>query len=400
MAKATDAVKLRAIRVRKREERRLLGGHLWVYSNEVDVDATPLKDFEPGEPVEIHTAGGEFVASGYVNPHSLICARILSRDRARPPGVELLRQRLADALALRERLYDAPWYRLAHGEGDGLPGLIVDRYGDVLVAQITTAGMERMKDEIVAALQDLLAPRAILWQNTSEVRTLEGLDRYTEPAAGAVPEAVVLPEHGAQFRVPLQRGQKTGWFFDQRENRARLLPLVRGRRVLDVCAYLGAWGIEAAVHGARDVLCVDSSAPAIDGVRHNAELNGVAVRALHADAFEGLRALREAGERFDVVVLDPPAFIKRRKDVAEGRVAYQRLNALGLALLDAGGLFVSCSCSFHMSEADLVAVAQRAAARCGRFLRLLAAGGQAADHPVHPAIPETRYLKSLLLQAS
>jgi 23S rRNA (cytosine1962-C5)-methyltransferase len=400
MAKATDAVKLRAIRLRKREERRLLGGHLWIYSNEVDVDATPLKDFEPGESVEILTAGGEFLASGYVNPHSLICARILSRDRARPPGVELLRQRLADALALRQRLYDAPWYRLAHGEGDGLPGLIVDRYGDVLVAQITTAGMERMKDEIVAALQELLAPRAILWQNTSEVRTLEGLDRYTEPAAGAVPEAVVLPEHGAQFRVPLQRGQKTGWFFDQRENRARLLPLVRGRRVLDVCAYLGAWGIEAAVHGARDVLCVDSSAPAIDGVRHNAELNGVAVRALHADAFEGLRALREAGERFDVVVLDPPAFIKRRKDVAEGRVAYQRLNELGLALLDAGGLFVSCSCSFHMSEADLVAVAQRAAARAGRFLRLLAAGAQAADHPVHPAIPETRYLKSLLLHAS
>ena len=393
-------MKLRAIRLRKREERRLQSGHLWVYSNEIDVDSTPLKDFEPGEPIEILTAGGEYVASGYVNPHSLICARILSRDRAHPPGQALLRDRLAQALALREGLFDAPWYRLAHGEGDALPGLVVDRYGDVLVAQITTAGMERMKDAVVAALQDVFAPRAILWQNLSEIRALEGLERYTEPAAGAVPEAVVLPEHGAQFRVPLQRGQKTGWFFDQRENRARLLPFVRGRRVLDVCAYLGAWGVQAAVQGARDVLCVDSSAAAIDGVRHNAELNGAPVRTLHADAFDGLRQLRESGERFDVVVLDPPAFIKRRKDIAEGRLAYQRLNELGLALLETGGLLVSCSCSFHLSEADLVAVAQRAAARAGRFLRLLAAGGQAADHPVHPAIPETRYLKSLLLHVS
>jgi 23S rRNA (cytosine1962-C5)-methyltransferase len=325
---------------------------------------------------------------------------VLSRDRASPPGPQLLRARLADALSLRERLYAAPWYRLVHGEGDFLPGLVVDRYGDVLVAQITTAGMERMKDAVLAALQDVLAPRAILWQNATGIRELEGLDRYTEPAAGAVPEAVELPEHGARFRVPLRRGQKTGWFFDQRDNRARLLPLVRGCRVLDVCAYLGAWGLEAAVHGAREVTCVDSSAAAIDGVRHNAELNGVSVRALHADAFDGMRQLRESGERFDVVVLDPPAFIKRRKDVAEGKLAYQRLNELGLALLGDGGLLVTCSCSFHMSEADLVAGAQRAAARAGRALRQLAAGSQAADHPVHPAIPETRYLKSLLLHVS
>jgi len=392
-------VTLRALKLKRREERRLLGGHLWVYSNEVDVDATPLKELEPGEAVEILSAGGEFIASGYVNPHSLICARILSRDRGRPPSLDLLRARLGDALALRQERYPEPWYRLAHGEGDALPGLVVDRYGDVVVAQITTAGMERMKEEIVAALESLLAPRAILWQNASEIRALEGLERYTEPAAGAVPEAVQLCEHDARFRVPLQRGQKTGWFFDQRDNRRRLLPHVRGRRVLDVCSYLGAWGVQAGVHGARDVLCIDSSAAAIDGVRHNAELNGVQVRTLHADAFEGLRRLRDSDERFDAIVLDPPAFIKRRKDAAEGALAYQRLNELALALLEPGGLLASCSCSFHFSESGLIETVQRAAVRTRRFLRLLEVGGQAPDHPVHPAIPETRYLKCLIFHA-
>jgi 23S rRNA (cytosine1962-C5)-methyltransferase len=392
-------VTLRALKLRRREERRLLGGHLWVYSNEVDVDATPLKAFEPGEPVEILTAGDQFIASGYVNPHSLICARILSRDREQPPGRELLQARLAEALALRQARCAEPWYRLVHGEGDALPGLVADRYGDIVVAQITTAGMERMKGEIVAALQALLAPRAILWQNASEIRMLEGLERYTEPAAGVVPEAVQLAEHGAQFRVPLQRGQKTGWFFDQRDNRQRLLPHVRGRRVLDVCAYLGAWGVQAAVHGAHDVLCIDSSAAAINGVRHNAELNGVQVGTLHADAFEALRGLRDAGERYDAIVLDPPAFIKRRKDATEGALAYQRLNELALALLAPGGILVSCSCSFHYGEAELIATVQRAAGRARRFLRLLEVGGQAPDHPVHPAIPETRYLKCLVFHA-
>jgi 23S rRNA (cytosine1962-C5)-methyltransferase len=390
---------MRALKLRRREERRLLGGHLWVYSNEVDVEATPLRQFEPGEPVEILTAAGDFLASGYVNPHSLICARILSRDREQPPSPELLRANIAAALALRERLFDSPWYRLVHGEADALPGLIVDRFGDVLVAQITTAGMERMKGAIVEALRSLLSPQAILWQNATDVRSLEGLERYTEPASGVVPESVELTEHGARFRVSLRRGQKTGWFFDQRDNRARVLQHVRGRRVLDVCAYVGAWGVQAAVHGAREVWCLDSSATAIDGVRASAEMNGVAVRPVHADAFDGLRDLRDRGERFDMIVLDPPAFIKRRKDIDEGRVAYQRLNELALSVLEPGGLLATCSCSFHFAESDLVAAVQRAAARARRFLRLVAVGGQAMDHPVHPAIPETRYLKCLLMHA-
>jgi 23S rRNA (cytosine1962-C5)-methyltransferase len=391
---------LRVLKLKRREERRLRGGHLWVYSNEVDVAATPLQDFAPGEQVEILDAGGNYIASGYVNPHSLICARILSREREQAPSRALLHARLAQALALRERYYHTPYYRLAHGEGDGLPGLVVDRYGEVLVAQITTAGMERMKEDIVAVLRSLLAPAGIWWHNGSEIRALEGLERYSEPAAGSVPDAVTMREHGAEFRVPLQSGQKTGWFYDQRDNRRRLLPHVRGRRVLDVCAYLGAWGVQAALHGASDVLCLDSSAAAIDGVRQNAENNGVSVRTVLADAFDGLRALRDAGASFDVVVLDPPAFIKRRKDADAGRVAYQRLNELALRLLAADGLLVSCSCSFHLTEAELIATVQRAGARQQRFLRLLELGGQAPDHPVHPAIPETRYLKCLLLHAA
>lgn len=391
---------LRALRLRRREERRLLGGHLWVYSNEVDVAATPLKDFEAGEPVEIQDARGRFVATGYANPHSLICARVLSRDPARPPARAVIEARLADALALRGRLRDAPFYRLVHGEGDGLPGLVVDRYGDVLVAQVTTAGIERLKDVVADALRALCAPRALVWQNTSEIRSLEGLPCYMETAFGSAPEYVELEEHGTRFRVPIEHGQKTGWYYDQRDNRARLLAHVRGARVLDVCCYLGACGVEAAVHGAADVLCVDASAAALDGVRHNAALNGVGVNTLHGDAFDALRGLCDEGRRFDAIVLDPPAFIKRRKDLAAGTAAYQRLNELAIGLLADGGLLYSCSCSFHLSEAALIEAVQRGAVRTGRFLRLLDVGGQAADHPVHPAIPETRYLKCVVLHCA
>jgi 23S rRNA (cytosine1962-C5)-methyltransferase len=200
--------------------------------------------------------------------------------------------------------------------------------------------------------------------------------------------------------VPIEHGQKTGWYYDQRDNRARFLAHARGARVLDACCYVGAWGVQAAVHGAAEVLCVDASAAALEGVRHNAAANDVRVDTLHADAFDALRGLRDEGRRFDAIVLDPPAFIKRRKDLGAGTVAYQRLNELALGLLADGGLLYSCSCSFHLSEAGLIDAVQRGAARTRRFLRLLDVGGQAADHPVHPAIPETRYLKCIVLHAA
>lgn len=384
--------------LKKNEDRRLRAGHLWVFSNEVDTQRTPLTAFAAGDAVDIRAHDGRFIGSGYVNPNSLICARLLSRDEDRVPDGSLIADRLRLALALRERLYAKPFYRLVYGESDGLPGLVVDRYGDLLVAQITTAGMERMKVEIAGALVEVLKPAGILWRNDVGIRELEGLPLYTEIAYGSIPETTTVEEHGQKFEVPLLGGQKTGWFFDQHDNRARLLRYVPGRRVLDVFSYLGAWGIQAVTHGARAALCVDSSAAALALARGNAALNGVEIATHEADAFDALRELHATGEKFDVVILDPPAFVKRKKDLPKGREAYRRLNQLGMQLLIPDGLLVSCSCSYHMPEIELLAAIQSAARRLGREAQVLERGGQASDHPIHPAIPETAYLKAFFVR--
>ena len=385
-----------ALRLNKNEDRRLRAGHVWVFSNEVDTRATPLAQFQPGDPVLIEDAAGHVLGSGYVNPHALICARLVSRDPKYILDQSLLTHRLNIALSLRERLFDAPYYRLAFGDSDGLPGLVVDRYGDVLVAQITTAGMERLKSEIVAALVKVVAPRAILFRNDTATRELEGLASYVETAHGEAPETIVLEENGVKFSVPLHTGQKTGWFYDQRENRARFRHYVKGARVLDVFSYLGAWGVQAAAAGAASVLCVDSSPKAVEGIRHNAGLNNLEdkVAVEREDAFEMLRRLRAARERFDVVVIDPPAFIKRKKDIKEGTQAYQRLNQMAMQVLSRDGFLVSCSCSYHLHRDDLRDILLKGSRHIDRFLEILEEGHQGPDHPVHPAIPETAYLKA------
>ena len=386
---------LAPLRLKRNEERRLRAGHVWVFSNEVDTGATPLTSFEPGQPVQVQDSRGAPLGSGYVNPRSLIAARLVSREPGRTLDGVLLRERLERALAIRERLFARPFYRLAFGEGDGLPGLVADRFGDVLVAQITTAGIERVRDEVVRALDELVRPAGILLRADAPGRELEGLPRYVETALGVVPDVVALEENGVRFEAPLASGQKTGWFFDHRMNRARLAAYAPGARVLDVFCYLGGWGIQAAAAGAREVVCVDSSRPALDGVAANAALNGLGeqVRTLQGDAFEVLRDLAAGGERFDVVVLDPPAFIKRKKDAGKGEEAYRRLNSLGMSLLAAGGTLASASCSYHMGREALQGAMLRAATRAGRDLQMLEEGTQGPDHPWHPAIPETRYLK-------
>jgi 23S rRNA (cytosine1962-C5)-methyltransferase len=385
------------LRLRKDEDRRLRAGHLWVYSNEIDSDSTPLRDFQPGQPVAIQASNGKTLGTGYINPHALLCARLVSRDLEHPLGPSLLVHRLNVALSLRERLYDRPFYRLVYGEGDGLPGLIVDRYGDLCVAQLTTAGMERLKDDILAALQKVLKPAAVLWRNDSPARELEGLERYVADAAGEAPETVTVEEDGLRFQVSPRAGQKTGWFYDQRDNRARLDRYVAGRRVLDVFGYVGAWGIRAAVRGAREVLCVDSSAPALERAAANAALNGVGdrVRMQQGDAFDVLKSLREARERFDVVIVDPPAFIKRRKDFKEGALAYRRLNEMAMQVLERDGLLVSCSCSQLLSRDVLIQTLLQGSRHLDRNLVILEQGRQGPDHPVPPAIPETDYLKAV-----
>jgi 23S rRNA (cytosine1962-C5)-methyltransferase len=389
----------RPLRLKKNEERRLRAGHLWVFSNEVDVAQTPLTDFEPGDAVEIQDFRGAPVGSGYVNPRSLICARLVSRSARRQLDGGLLRDRLARALALREEMYGRePFYRLAFGESDGLPGLVVDRFGDTLVAQITTAGMERVRDEVLGALEEVVSPTGILWRNDTSSRELEGLESYVATAAGEVPDETEIRENGVRFVVPLAGGQKTGWFYDHRQNRERMTRYVRERRVLDLFSYAGGWGVQAAVAGAGEVVCVDSSEPALALATRSAALNevGERVRTRQGDAFETLRELRAEGERFDTIILDPPAFIKRRRDAQHGEKAYHRLNKLAMEMLSPGGFLVSASCSFHLSRDALLGVLLRASREVGRDLQILEEGHQAADHPVHPAIPETSYLKAFI----
>lgn len=391
---------LAPLRLKKNQERRLRAGHCWVYSNEINTSATPFKAFEPGQPVDIFSHQDKWLGSGYVNPHSLISARLVSRDRSHPLGPSLLVHRLKIALSLRERLYPKPFYRLVFGESDGLPGLVIDRYGDALVIQITTAGMEALKQEILEATHKVLKPKAILLRNDSSIREMEGLDRYVEEGLGSTPDTLIIHEGESRFQVSPKEGQKTGWFYDQADNRTRMQRYTPGKRVLDVCSYIGGWGIRAAAGGASEAICVDASAAALEGVKTNAELNGLGnrINTLQGDAFQVLRELRNEREQFDLVVLDPPAFIKRKKDLKEGTLAYQRLNQLALQLLAKDGMLISCSCSHHMSGEGLLQVAQQAARHTDRSLQVLEQGHQSPDHPLHPAIPETSYLKAYYLR--
>lgn len=388
------------LRLGKDQDRRLRAGHLWVYSNEVDTEATPLKGFEPGQAVNIENAQGRWQGLGYVNPNSLICARLVTRSRDFSLDGSLLVHRIKVALALRERLHAKPYYRLLFGEADGIPGVVVDRYGDYLAVQITTAGMELLKDALVAALVKVLKPAGIVMRNDGGVRELEGLTRYVELAHGQVPDLVQIEEGDCRFEVSLNEGQKTGWFYDQAANRDQFMRYVDGKRVLDVCSYTGAWAVRAAKAGAAAVTAVDTSAQALEHLQANASLNRVddRVETVRGDAFEVLRDLRAKREHFDVVVLDPPAFIKRKKDLKEGTLAYRRLNEAALGLLQRDGMLVTASCSFHMQGDQLLRTVQQAARHSDRSLQLLQQGQQGPDHPIHPAIPETAYLKAFFLR--
>ena len=399
MSSPADHAPLPELRLKPREERRIEGGHLWVFSNEVDTARTPLPAFRTGQTVRVVSARDRFLGYASVNPQALICARILGRDPAQPPSLALLVQRLQLALALRERLFPRPFYRLVHGEGDGLPGLVLDRYDDIIVGQAGTAGMEAMKADVVAAVRRVVAPRLFVWKNDSAARELEGLPAYVEADGGEVPASVLVEESGISFRAPLAAGQKTGWFFDQAANRRALLKYVPGARVLDVFSYVGAWGLAASKAGASEVTCVDASATALTAIGQTAAAHGLDVRSMKGDAFDALAELQRSGARYDVVILDPPAFIKRRKQIPRGEAAYRRLNQLGLQLLAPDGILVSCSCSYHLAADNLLALLQKAARHSGRFLQLLESGGQSPDHPVHPAIPETRYLKTFFCRA-
>ena len=394
---------LNTLRLKKGEDRRIRAGHPWIYSNEINTQITPLKNFTPGEEVLVEAHDKTILGVAYINPHSLIAARLFSRHPKHRLNIDFFIDKLKTALALRNYLFTRPCYRWVFSEGDGLPGLILDRFNHHLVAQCNTAGIDAKKQLLAEALLQV-APEttSILLRNDIAIREQEGLPSTIVPLYGSPPEEVLLEENTVSFYAPIWKGQKTGWFYDHRANRLRLKDYVKQKQVLDVFSYLGAWGIQAACFGATHVDFVESSPLAMEYLMKNAKENNIdhKVTAIACDAFETLKTLHQEKRKYDIIILDPPAFIKKSKDRQQGLIAYQRLNELALKLLVPQGILISCSCSMHLSFADLTHLLQRAAFNTHSSLQILERGHQAPDHPIPLAIPEADYLKALIARMS
>ncbi len=377
-------------------ERRLRQGHLWVYANELS-QAPGKLGLQPGQIVSL-VAGGRSLGVAYFNPHSLIAARLLDRDPRAVIDEAWVERRVQQAIGLRQGLVDPTHTRLVNGEADGLPGLVMDRFDQLLVAQSGSAGIDALRPHLDSVLQRLFPRASLLWRNLGAARAMEGLDEHSAVAFGEVGEIHPVVEHGYRYWFRPLAGQKTGWYFDQRDNRQRVATLAAGRRVLDVFSYLGGFAVSCAVSGASEVVAVDGSAEALALLQRNAEANEVAqvVSTRQGDAFETLVAMHAAGEQFDLVVIDPPAFIKRRKDYPQGNIAYRRLAAIALRLVAPGGFIASFSCSHHYPRDALLDALARAAVAGRRRVSIVSQLHAAADHPVHPSMPETEYLKGFI----
>jgi 23S rRNA (cytosine1962-C5)-methyltransferase len=388
--------------LKKNEDKRLRLGHLWIFSNEIDTSRSPLEQFAPGDLVQVKTIDNKIMGTAYINPHSLVCARLLSRKGNLKCGANFFKERLITALALREKLFETPYYRLIYGESDGLPGLVIDRFGSVLSVQITTVGMELLKEFLIAALCELLTPSAIVLKNDNSQRQLEGLGSESYVAFGELPDILIIEENGAKFKVDIMAGQKTGWFYDHRASRSLTRKLAKNQRVLDLFSYTGAWGIPVALGGASEVTCVDASEGALSLASENAKLNGIAnkISFVRSDAFDFLKQARQDAQLYDIIVLDPPALIKRKKDFKQGYEAYRRLNQLALQVLSKNGILISASCSFHLSNENLREILRSTGRHIDRHLTFFSYGGQDGDHPIDPAIPETAYLKTFFCTVS
>ncbi len=378
--------------------RRLRGGAPWAFSNEIAM-RPEYRQVEPGTLVRLEGDDGVRFGTAMFNPHSLIAARVLDRDPDAAIDLGWMRARLSDAIALRARLCDGPYHRLVHAEADRLPGLIIDRYADVAVVQANAAGMDRLLPVVLEALLAELPLRCVVARNHSAARRLEGLPETVALLHGTDPGTAV-EEGGVRFPVDPLVGQKTGWFFDQRWNRDRVAALAAGARVLDLFCHVGAFGLRCAMAGAAAVTLVESSASALRQAEQTAALSGLAslVTARRGDAWDAMASLADSGDRFDIVVCDPPAFAKSRKDAAAGLRAYAKMARLAAALVAPGGLLFVASCSHH-APADVwgEAIAQ-GLHRARRDGRVLFTGGAGPDHPVHPHLPETAYLKTQLIE--
>jgi 23S rRNA (cytosine1962-C5)-methyltransferase len=378
--------------------RRAEAGHPWIYSNEVAMDAA-AKALPAGALVTLRRADERPFGVALFNPHTLIAARLLDRDAARAIGRRFFQRRIERALELRQRLYDKPYYRLVHAEADGLPGLVVDRFGPVLAVQANSAGMDRLAPVILEALQGVLSPAAVVLRNDSPARALEGLGSETRIAFGAVAGPIELEEGGTVFLADVVEGQKTGWFYDQREARAFVAGLARGARVLDLYCHSGGFAVMAAHRGASYALGLDRSEPALALAGAAAARNGVADKCefRRAEIFAEAAAMPARGERFDIVVADPPPFARTKRDVGAALRGYRKLARLAVQLTRPGGFLFLASCSYNVGMPEFADAVRHGLADAGRFARILKNAGAGPDHPVHPALPESAYLKALTL---
>ena len=383
----------------KREAlRRRALGHAWIFSNELEMVDTSIA---PGTICGLLYPDGKPAGIGFFNPKSLIAVRLLAQNTLELPA-DFIKERLAAALAYREPLGVDRACRLCFGESDGLPGLVVDRYGDSVVVELLSAGMELLKAEITAALIDLLRPRGVFYKNTHQFRELEGLKSYEETAFGTMPETAEIEENGLKYRIPMSGGQKTGWYFDQRENRAALVPFFAGRRVLDLHTYLGAFAITAARSGAAAVWGVDSSEKAIEAAEENAALNGVKGKVIfRKEKAERLLEALEADqlpEKPDFILLDPPNIVRNKKYLPQALKMLSRMAGAALKALPQGGYLAVSTCSHHIPRGIFVETLSNAAAKAGRRAMLVELRGQAKDHPILISMPETEYLHFALLR--
>jgi 23S rRNA (cytosine1962-C5)-methyltransferase len=388
--------KLPTVILRAGEDRRVRAGHPWAFSNEILMDAD-AKAIPAGSLATLRAPGGEPLALVTFNPHSLIAVRVLSTNPEAQVDALFFGRLLQRAAALRDRLVGVPFYRLIHAEADGLPGVIIDRFGDAFVVQVNTAGMDALTPILLEALEAEFAPATIVLKNDSPVRELEGLKREVVVAKGRA-GSIELIENDARFVADLSEGQKTGWFYDQRDNRRFMAGLAKDARVLDAYCYSGGFGVLAAARGAASVLCLDRSQPALDAARQAAALNGVdkIVSFQKGEAFEALEKMKPRSH--EVVICDPPAFVKSRKDLKTGAQGYRKLVRLAAPLVTRGGFFFVASCS-HLVDPPLFAEQVRRGLRdAERSGRILLSSGAALDHPVHPNLPETAYLKAMVLQ--
>jgi 23S rRNA (cytosine1962-C5)-methyltransferase len=380
--------------LRPREGRKARAGAPWIFSNEIVMDAV-AKALPPGALVHVKGDDGQDFGTGYFNSKSLIAVRLLARECNTAVDAAFFSARLARALALRSALYARPFYRLVHAEGDSLPGLTIDRFGDTLVVQITTAGMENLLTPLKMALESVLTPSTIILRKDTPSRALEGLETYVRAEKGEIGR-MGIEENGARYFADLGQGQKTGWYYDQRDNRAFMAGLAKGKSVLDAYSYTGGFGILAAKSGASETVCLDSSAPALALAEDSAAANQVSVRAVKADVFEEMERLAALKEVFDIVIADPPPFVKSKKDLEPGAKAYRKLARLAASVTAPGGTLLLASCSHNIPTDRFAAECAAGIMRGGRKATLIRSAGAGPDHPVHPMLPESAYLKALV----